>query len=136
MTATERKLLVVFLLLLLLGAFFWFILGGPSAPPEPAAAPAPAAATPSTAAVVTAPAPVPAPEKAPVKAVAPLKSISPAVAPPAVALHKELIPKNIEIVRCYYAQEITSPQSSFGFDINGSGFTAEFEKMITVEAEH
>lgn len=55
-------------------------------------------------------------------------------APPAIELHKELIPKNIEIIRCYYSKEIVPPDTTFGFDINGSGFTSEFQKMITVES--
>jgi len=53
--------------------------------------------------------------------------------PPTVKLHTELIPKDIQIVRCYYDREINPPGSTFGFDINGSGFTAEFEKMINVD---
>ena len=56
--------------------------------------------------------------------------------PPKLELHKELIPKNIEIIRCYYSQEVTPPGKTFGFDINGSGFNSEFEKMIKVEAGH
>ena len=56
--------------------------------------------------------------------------------PPKLELHKELIPKNIEIIRCYYSQEVTPPGKTFGFDIDGSGFTSEFEKMIKVESGH
>ncbi len=71
---------------------------------------------------------------APVK-VAPVKKSAPAaLAPPPVQIHKELIPKNIEIVRVYYAAMITGPNSAIEFDINGSGFTEEFHKMITVES--
>ncbi len=55
---------------------------------------------------------------------------------PPVELHKELIPKNIEIVRIYYAQGLTGPGSTIDFDINGSGFTKEFEQMIKVESGH
>src|SRR5689334_5593659 len=51
--------------------------------------------------------------------------------PPPIELHRELIPKNIEIVRVYYGQQITGPGSIVEFDINGSGFNNEFEKMIT-----
>lgn len=51
----------------------------------------------------------------------------------AVELHKDLIPKDVNIVRIYYSQEITGPATSFGLDINGSGFTSEFEKMITLD---
>ena len=59
-----------------------------------------------------------------------------APAPPKLELHKELIPKNIEIVRCYYSQDIVPPGTTFGFDVNGSGFTSEFEKMIKLESGH
>ena len=54
--------------------------------------------------------------------------------PPKVEIHKELIPKDIEIVRVYYASVLTAPGSSLEFDINGTGFNKEFEKMITVES--
>jgi hypothetical protein len=50
-------------------------------------------------------------------------------------LHKELIPKDIEIVRCYYSQAVVAPGTTFGFDVNGSGFTEEFQKMIRVDME-
>lgn len=56
------------------------------------------------------------------------------LAPPPVKIFKELIPKNIEIVRVYYANILAAPNSSIEFDINGSGFTKEFEKMIKVES--
>ncbi len=56
------------------------------------------------------------------------------MAPPPVVLHKELIPENIEIVRVYYNQMITGPNSTIPFDINGSGFTKEFQDMIKVES--
>lgn len=53
---------------------------------------------------------------------------------PPVQIHKELIPKNIEIVRVYYAQPLMAPGNRVEFDINGTGFNQEFEKMITVES--
>jgi hypothetical protein len=71
----------------------------------------------------------PAPATAPVAAAAPVQ-----MAPPPVVLHKELIPANIEIVRVYYNQMITAPNSKIPFDINGSGFTKEFQNMIKVES--
>lgn len=80
--------------------------------------------------VVASPIPIPTPK--------PLKKVAPAtpavMAPPPIEIHKELIPKDIEIVRVYYAAVITGPASTLQFDINGSGFTKEFEKMITVES--
>ena len=39
-------------------------------------------------------------------------------------------------MRCYYTQEVVPPGKVFGFDINGSGFTSQFEKMIRVESGH
>ncbi|MFN0117684.1 MAG: hypothetical protein ACKVQC_05245 [Elusimicrobiota bacterium] len=54
--------------------------------------------------------------------------------PPPVKIHKELIPKDIEIIRIYYAQSLSGPDSQIPFDINGSGFTKEFEKMIQVKS--
>ncbi len=63
----------------------------------------------------------------------PLQGVFPA--PPPVVLHKELIPKNISIVRCYYQQQIVGPGTTFGFDINGSGFTSEFHKMISINID-
>ena len=56
-------------------------------------------------------------------------------APPPVQLHKDLIPKNIAIVRCYYEPQIIGPNTTFGFDINGSGFTQEFQNMISVDID-
>ena len=39
-------------------------------------------------------------------------------------------------MRCYYAQDVVPPGTTFGFDVNGSGFTSEFEKMIQLESGH
>lgn len=41
--------------------------------------------------------------------------------PPKLELHKELIPKDIEIVRCYYSQDVVPPGTTFGFDIKRLG---------------
>ncbi len=91
--------------------------------------------------VVAPPAPVVVASRSPEKKAAvkpPVKVESAAapstMAPPPVQIHKELIPKDIEIVRVYYSAMISGPASSIPFDINGSGFTKEFEKMITVES--
>jgi hypothetical protein len=86
--------------------------------PKPAPPPPPATGLP----------PKPAPEPEPA---GPVTTTVPK--PPPITLHKELIPKNIEIIRSYYEQEIVGPETTFGFDINGSGFTSEFEKMIRVD---
>lgn len=83
--------------------------------------------------VQPAPLPIaPVPEK---KKEAPVQK-TPDLAPPPVKLHTELIPKNIEIVRVYYQQPLIGPDSSMGFDINGSGFNSEFQKMIQVKSGH
>ncbi|OVE76265.1 hypothetical protein BVX98_06300 [bacterium F11] len=60
----------------------------------------------------------------------------PEMIPPPIKIHKELIPKNIEIIRVYYENDFTGPGRKIGFDINGSGFTKEFEDMIEVDSGH
>jgi hypothetical protein len=49
-------------------------------------------------------------------------------------LHEELIPANITILDCRYAQEIVAPGTAFGVDVVGSGFNLEFQKMIQLES--
>ena len=128
MNRSERTVLVVLLLLLLAGLLFWRVGSGPKAP-----APNPAEVKPSSA---TVPSPLAAAPKEKPKSALPTTTPTGAPVPPKLELHKELIPKNIEIVRCYYTQEVAPPGTTFGFDINGSGFTSEFEKMIKVESGH
>jgi hypothetical protein len=157
MNRNERNVLVVLALLLLFGFLFWRLGPGGSRelrniPPEGMSSTA-TIVSPSTATVLstattaalpgtTSPAhPMPAAAPAKPKPRAPKLSSTVttptgAPAPPKLQLHKELIPKNIEIVRCYYSQDIVPPETTFGFDINGSGFTSEFEKMIKVESGH
>jgi hypothetical protein len=130
MNRSERLTLLVLLGLLLLGLFAWR-----SCQKEKPAAVEPPPVVPSSA---TVPAP-PVSEVKPVIKPTPKTSATattPAGAPvaPKVVLHKELIPKNIEIVRCYYTAEVVPPGTTFGFDINGTGFTSEFQKMITVQS--
>jgi len=62
--------------------------------------------------------------------------VTPISRPPKIEIHEELIPKDINIVRVYYAADITGPDSLVEFDINGSGFTREFERMIKVKSGH
>ncbi len=50
-------------------------------------------------------------------------------------MHRELIPQNINIVRCYYDLDVVAPGTTFGFDINGSGFDEAFYKIITVDPD-
>lgn len=126
MNKHERNALYLFAFLLILGFIFWRARSAPSSPRTPAA-PEIVSSPP----VVT-PHPVPAAPAPKVKPPPPAPATGPT--PPKLQLHKELIPKDITIVRCYYSQEIAPPGSTFGFDINGSGFTREFEKMIRVES--
>lgn len=124
MSSNKSFALAVLCLAFLGGWLFWL-----ARAPKPEPAP-----------VAVAPEPVPLPEPPPPlppppKPAAPRKAVEPSK-PPIVELHKELIPKNIEIVRCYYSQAIAQPNSVFGFDINGSGFTAEFQKMIQVAVDN
>src|SRR6266700_26306 len=129
MNRSERNVLLILILLLLLGLLLWHWRTGPS----PAIPPLPVSTSSST---VTSPPVLTPPASTKRKPASPVTTPTGAPVPPKLELHKELIPKNIEIVRCYYTQEIAPPGSSFGFDINGSGFTSEFEKMIRVESGH
>jgi hypothetical protein len=140
MNRNERTVLVILLMLLLLGLLFWRFASGPKSPNLQAPAVVPSSVTvtsplaTSTASVTHMPAPMTQTKKP--KSSLPGTTPTGAPIPPKLELHKELIPKDIEIVRCYYSQEIAPPGTTFGFDINGSGFTSEFEKMIKVESGH
>ena len=50
-------------------------------------------------------------------------------------MHRELIPRNISIERCYYTEEVVNPGTQFYFDFNGSGFDSSFYRSITVDAD-
>ncbi len=71
--------------------------------------------------------------ESPAAAAAETKAPSGAVRPQ-VTLHPELIPKDIHIVRVYYATMIAAPGDTIEFDINGSGFNEEFQKRLSVQA--
>jgi len=142
----SRKIGIVVLLGILLVAFLWYRQGqrkaaGPVPPtepivvvPEPPAEPEPPPVEPPPTIkkprTVRKPKPKPKPPKE--------ETIQPpdSMLPPPIELHEELIPENIEIVRFYYSQPIIGPGSRLGFDINGSGYTKVFEKMIQVESGH
>ena len=137
MNRNERTVLVVLALLLLLGLFMWRVIPG-----QKTSSLIPTSVIPSSATTVS-PLSVPAPKEplknkpsTSLKTTLPSTTPTGAPVPPKLELHTELIPKNIEIVRCYYTQEVTPPGTTFGFDINGSGFTSEFEKMIKVDSGH
>ncbi len=101
-----------------------------AAAPRPVSARLPEAAAPVTAA----PAPRPAASAVPeVPAAIALTSAPPAALSPA-ELHTELIPQNITILDCDYSQDIVGPGTTFGVDIDGSGFSQEFQKMIRLES--
>lgn len=149
MTRHERNTLAVLILLLAIGFLFFFVFHRSAVPlpdvphPDaqstttvksfPAQAPEPTAPIPVTPKASEKSGLIPAPKasapKGPVTA-----SGTGVPAPPKLELHKELIPKDITIVRCYYDQDIVPPGTTIGFDINGSGFTSEFQKMIKVES--
>jgi hypothetical protein len=147
MNRNERNTLFVVAVILLLGALLWSLRACtrsiPQAPlnspalPVPAMAPSPA---PVVAPPLSAPKPVPLIAKPVLPSVSPKAKSAPTTSPngaplaPTLDLHKELIPKDIAIIRCYYQQDIVPPGTVLGFDINGSGFTKEFEHMIKVEA--
>ncbi len=57
------------------------------------------------------------------------------VPPGQEGMHRELIPENIHIERCYYDLDVVAPGTTFGFDINGSGFDEAFYKIISVDAD-
>lgn len=140
MNKNERTVLVILLLLLSIGFLFWHFASGPKSvvtthPVSPLVPQPPIDVSTSTPiGIQISSTPVVKPAKPP--KTSPETNTGPTGAPvaPNVQLHKELIPKNIEIVRCYYGNEVAPPGTTLGFDINGSGFTSEFEKMIKVDA--
>ena len=99
MNRSERTVLVVLILLLLLGLFFWRLASGPKSP-----APGPEEVHPSSATIPSPLPTTPPKEAARPKSIMHPKSALPATTPtgapvpPKLELHKELIPKNIEII--------------------------------------
>jgi hypothetical protein len=133
MNRNERNVLLLLLFLLLLGLFFWRFIPGQKGPSGSTPAVAPSSST--TVSPLGSPTSKES-KKGKTLGQSAATTASGAPVPPKLELHKELIPKNIEIVRCYYSREIAPPGTTFGFDINGSGFNSEFEKMIKVESGH
>lgn len=145
MNRNERVVILILVVLLALGFLFFRSCSAPKPPAMPplvapngstgtAVRPSPIPSTAAAHPPVTTP-PVTKPHAAEKPKAAPAKvSSTDMPAPPKLELHKELIPKNIEIVRCYYEQQIAPPGTTIGFDLNGSGFTQEFQQMIKVES--
>lgn len=132
----RERWFIVLLFILFLGAVLcWRSCQKPGTEQAPLPLPVPVPVSTVTVPAPPAP-PVPKVTPKPPKPKAAATTASGAPVPPKLDLHKELIPKNIEIARCYYAAEVAPPGTTFGFDINGSGFNSEFKKMITVEAGH
>ena len=128
----SRRSLFIVLGLLVLATGFWWVGWYRGEQPLAPLTPTPVSEVPvSSVPVINSPSTLIKP-----KPVKPVKQTTAPPKAPDVKLHTELIPKNIEIVRCYYSQEIAPPGTSFGFDINGSGFTSEFQKMIKVDPSH
>ena len=50
-------------------------------------------------------------------------------------MHRELIPKNIQIEKCYYDLDVVAPGTTFGFDVVGSGFDEAFYKIISIDPD-
>ncbi len=148
MSKSERNVLIVLAILLLLGLFLWrFIPGGlihGNQPPRSLLRAQPSLWSPArprfagraTSSKDTGKIQIIRFGSASTKSALPATTPNGAPVPPKLELHKELIPKDIEIIRCYYSQEVVPPGKTFGFDINGSGFNSEFEKMIKVESGH
>ena len=62
--------------------------------------------------------------------------VIPSVVPPGQeGMHRELIPKNITIVRCYSDEDVVNPGTTFAFSINGSGFDEDFNRMIKMDMD-
>ncbi len=57
------------------------------------------------------------------------------VVPGQEGMHRELIPQTVSIVRCYYDLDVVAPGTTFGFDINGSGFDEAFYKIISIDPD-
>lgn len=136
---SSRKLLVVLAAIAAIALAFFIRSCRPASEPAPGpSTPAVSGSSMTVAIPLSEPVPELSPSPSPKPIPKSVKAASPSVpvpmSPPRVKLHKELIPKDIEIVRVYYAAMITGPGSSIEFDINGSGFTQEFQKMITVES--
>lgn len=112
----------------------------PVAPPSPA----PTMSEPTSASPKTQPAVASVPKHTAPVPTPPLRVISPPPPPSAPTpqvpagqegMHRELIPREITIVRCYYDETIVGPGMRFGFDINGSGFNEAFYRIIEVDPD-
>ena len=57
------------------------------------------------------------------------------VPPGQEGMHRELIPKNINIETCSYDLDVTAPGTTFGFDIVGSGFDESFYRIISIDPD-
>lgn len=63
-----------------------------------------------------------------------LQKTSPSQLPKKIAdIHKELIPKDVTIVRFHYDRDLVVPGERLDFDINGSGFTPTFKRSISID---
>jgi hypothetical protein len=133
----SKKRAVIFLLLFMVLALLWKLSRKPESMPAPAT-PTPEQMQPSPKGPELS-----LPDRRGQTPVVPVPAL-PATPPPPVTfvippgqegMHRELIPRSITIVRCYYDEEIVAPGTTFGFSINGSGFDEAFHKMIAVDMD-
>lgn len=122
----KRSVIVLGIVLLVAGLYVYFQKRQRPSAPAPSSLPLPVE--------TIEPTPIPVVSPTPQQSVKKKTVDQSPMAPPPVQIHKELIPKNIDVVRVYYTNQLMAPDATAEFDINGSGFTAEFKKMITVES--
>jgi len=140
-----RKIITLVVVLLLLLGWGWWSQHRSVEPlailPTPIAVPTvvPVAAPPKNPKPQTLPLPV---KAVPVPSVPSAPSVLPTTPPEVLevpsgqeGMRRDLIPRGISIARCYYTEEVVNPGTQFYFSINGSGFDANFQRMIRVDAD-
>jgi len=58
-----------------------------------------------------------------------------AIPPGQEGMHRELIPKNINIETFSFDLDVVAPGTTFGFDVVGSGFDESFYKIISIDPD-
>jgi len=57
------------------------------------------------------------------------------VPPGQEGMARHLIPRGITVTDMRFQEEVVAPGTSFGFDVNGTGFDENFYRMITIDAD-